>query len=167
MKHSHFLFTPNNFFLYSSCKSYDDLSLIFFILLVQKNNDGNHMYIPTHTTLSIYTLCYTYTYHKYLAQIRILPYSYITTTFHTHTIFLLHTYRYYQINFQSVIKLPGFASALKDQNLDLTDFRFFWPPKMNSTNSKQQRGRNGDGNNNKVYLNITDSFYHLVNFRKR
>ena len=41
-------------------------------------------------------------------------------------------------------------------------FAFFWLPKATSTLSKGPMDRDGDDDNNKVYLNTTDSFYHLV-----
>ena len=37
-----------------------------------------------------------------------------------------------------------------------------WPPKTNSPHSKQMTESDGDGNNNKFYLRITDNFYTLV-----
>ena len=42
-------------------------------------------------------------------------------------------------------------------------FEFFWPPKLTSTLSKQLAEHGGDDDNNKVYLNITDTFYPIVN----
>ena len=36
-------------------------------------------------------------------------------------------------------------------------------PRVTSTLSKRPTGHDGDGNNNKVYLNITAYFYSLVN----
>ena len=41
-------------------------------------------------------------------------------------------------------------------------FEFCWPPKVTSTLSKQLTEHDGDGDNNKVYLDITDNLYHLV-----
>ena len=41
-------------------------------------------------------------------------------------------------------------------------FESFWPRQMTSTHIKQLEERYGDGNNNRVYLNITDRLYNLV-----
>ena len=54
-------------------------------------------------------------------------------------------------------KISLFASAWDFQNLDLLYFRIFLPPKIMSTNRKQPVKHDGD--TNKVYLNITDTFY--------
>ena len=54
------------------------------------------------------------------------------------------------------------------QVLDIFDiyicliFGFYWSPKVTSTLSKIPAEHDGDGNNNKVYLNITYDFYPLV-----
>ena len=41
-------------------------------------------------------------------------------------------------------------------------FKLFRPPKMTSTLIKRPAEHDGDGNNNKVYLDITSNFYPLV-----
>ena len=41
-------------------------------------------------------------------------------------------------------------------------FKFFWPPKMTNNLINQTTEHDGDGDNNKVYLNITSTFYPLV-----
>ena len=41
-------------------------------------------------------------------------------------------------------------------------FEFCWLPKETSTLSKRLAEHRGDGNKNKVYLNITDNLYPLV-----
>ena len=54
------------------------------------------------------------------------------------------------------------------QVLDIFEIRichileFYWLPKVTSTLSKKPTEYDGDGNNNKVYINITAYFYHLV-----
>ena len=42
-------------------------------------------------------------------------------------------------------------------------FEFFWLSKVTRNISKRLMGLDGDGDKNKVYLNITDNFYPLVN----
>ena len=42
-------------------------------------------------------------------------------------------------------------------------FEFYWPPKATSTIIKQPADSDGDGDNNKVYIKITDNLYTLVN----
>ena len=54
------------------------------------------------------------------------------------------------------------------QMLEISDiwichiFEFCWTPKLTSTLSKQPTENDGDGDNNKVYYNITAIFYPLV-----
>ena len=40
---------------------------------------------------------------------------------------------------------------------------FYWSPKVTNTLSKKPTEHDGDGENNKVYLNIIANFYSLVN----
>ena len=47
--------------------------------------------------------------------------------------------------------VPGFASAWDLQNLDLPDFRIFWPPKVSSTCSKQPKEYGADVFEGRIY----------------
>ena len=69
---------------------------------------------------------------------------------------LVHTYY-----LQAEKNVPGFASAWDFRNLDLPDFRVFMATKSDQ-HSQRKRPAECDGDNNKVYLNITDNFYPLV-----
>ena len=46
-------------------------------------------------------------------------------------------------------------------------FEFLWPPKATIALKKRPVERDGDGNNNKVYLNINVNLYYLVYVRIR
>ena len=41
-------------------------------------------------------------------------------------------------------------------------FEFYCPPKVTSNLNKRLMDHDGDGDNNKVYLNITANFYPLI-----
>ena len=46
-------------------------------------------------------------------------------------------------------------------------FEFCWLPKVTCTLSKQSTGRDGGGDNNKVYVKIIDNFYVIINARRK
>ena len=46
-------------------------------------------------------------------------------------------------------------------------FEFWWPPKATSTLNKGPTENDGDGDNNKVSINITAKFYPLVHVIRR
>ena len=64
-------------------------------------------------------------------------------------------------NFNNYVIL-GVVSK-KFQILQVHDIlEFFWLPKVTSNISKRQTEHDGDCDKTKVYLKITDNFYHLV-----
>ena len=58
---------------------------------------------------------------------------------------------------------PRFCKCLIFSKYGFSRFRMFWPPKVTSTCIKQPVERDSDGNNNKVYIRITDNFHPLLN----